>query len=34
VVGEDGVFAGVPDEERTRLRGGGLDEVVLGFISV
>jgi len=34
VVGEDAVFAGVPDEEGTCLGGGGLDEVVLGFISI
>lgn len=34
VVGEDAVFASVPDEEGACLEGGGLDEVILGSISV
>jgi len=34
VIGEDAVFADVPDEEGARLGGGGFDEVVLGFVSV
>jgi len=34
VIGEDAVFAGVPDEEGACLGRGGLDEVVLEFVSV
>ena len=34
MVGEDAVFAGVPDEEGAGLGGGAFDEVVLGSISV